>query len=213
MKKFSFAMGLLSFFTFAQSASAVQCGPYVGLGAGYGVIGTPQKNVFNTPNRGFEKGGLSGRAFIGYNIAQYFGFEGGYARYARSRYAATLNNETSSIRYYVRTADAVAKFYVPLGTNHVNLYALAGAVSFWETIKYADAGIPLDGNFASPIPGTTHQRRTRPIYGAGLYVNVIRHLSFSAEYTYIQQVGAFKKNPLAVPNAQLATANIIVNFC
>ncbi|MHB1949249.1 MAG: outer membrane beta-barrel protein [Gammaproteobacteria bacterium] len=212
MKKISLAVGILSFFAFVQSATAVNCGPYVGIGAGYGILGTPDKNLFDVSNRGFSRGGLSGRAFIGYNIAQFFGIEGGYARYARSRYTGTLGIATSSIRYYERTADAVAKFYIPLACNRFSIYALAGAVSVWEQIKFADAGVPTVDNYVAPNPDTTNQRRTRPIYGVGVSVSVLRHLAINAEYTYIQQIGSFNKTPLAVPNAQLATIDVIVGF-
>lgn len=205
-------LAIASFFTLIHSASATVCGPYLGVGAGYSILGTPSKNLFTPTNSGYERGGVGGRAFLGYNFAQYFGIEGGYARYARSKYTGSIGGLDSSIRYYGRSADIVGKFYVPLGTDRVNLYVLAGAVSFWEQIKYANAGVPTVSNFAPPATGTTNQRRTRPIYGGGLSFNIVRHFTMAAEYTYIQQLGHFNTTPLAVPNAQLATLNMIVNF-
>lgn len=197
---------------FSQSVFSATCGAYIGLGGGYGRLGTPSNNVFAAPDSTYERGGLSGRAFIGYNFAHYFGIEGGYGRYARSRYTGTEGIAESTLRYYGREADGVAKFYIPLGTEFVNIYGLAGVSSFWETIKYADAGVPVDSNFAEPTPGTTHQRRTRPIYGGGFIFNLIPHFVMNIEYTQIQQLGRFSTNPLAVPYGALWTLNFAVNL-
>jgi len=205
------ALGFLSVISCAVQAA--NCGMYIGGGAGYGFIKTPNKNVFaGTPNQSNNFGGLSGRVFAGYNFTNFFGIEGGLARYARSRYSASLNGMSTSLRYYVRTADIVAKLYLPIGLSPLNIYALGGAVSYWEQIKLANNAFTSVANFALPDPVTTNQRRTRPIYGAGVSLNPWRHFTTNFEYTWIQKLGNFSTNPLAVPTTTLATLNFAYNF-
>lgn len=209
---------IFSCFGFIQTASATQCGPYIGLGHGLGKVRVPDKNVFQagagpalTYNR-HDQGGLAGRVFIGYNITSGFGIEGGYSRYPRSRYIATQNNGTSNIRYYARAYDVVGKLYFPLGTPKVNIYFLGGVASYTEQIKFANTGISIVGNFASPQTGTTNIRVNRPIYGLGFNWDPIHHLSTRLEATRIQKLGNFESNPRAIPYADLVTLNIAYYF-
>lgn len=194
------------------AAHAATCGPYLGAGLGTGGLRTPGHNLFVSPGT-VDRNGLSGRAFIGYNITRNIGIEGGIARYARSRYAAVAAGQTSSIRYYAETADLVGKVYIPMPPTKANIYVLAGVASFWEQIKFADAGIPTLANYAQPAPGQTSQRRGRPIYGAGISFDLNRHITVNAEYTQITSLGWFSTNPLAVPNAVLITGNVSYHFC
>jgi hypothetical protein len=215
MKKISsIILGMLSLTMLAQHCVyAANCGPYLGAGVGYGLIRTPNKSVFAfVPDQTNTSGGLSGRVFAGYNVTSFFGIEGGYARYARSRYTASLDGASTSLRYYVRTADIVAKLYLPVGQSPLNLYALAGAVSYWEQIKLANDAFPTTDSLLSPTPVTTNQRRTRPIYGLGIALAPFRHFTTNVEYTWIQNLGNFKTNTLAIPTTNLATWNFAYNF-
>lgn len=212
------ALCIFGYIGLAQPTFATQCGPYIGLGHGLGKLRVPDKNVFEagtgpalTYNR-HDQGGLAGRAFIGYNITSGFGIEGGYSRYPRSRYIATQNNGTSNMRYYARAYDVVGKLYYPLGTPVANIYVLAGVASYTEQIKFANTGIPVIGNFASPQNGTTNIRVNRPLYGLGFSWDPIHHLSTRLEATRIQKLGNFESNSRAIPYADLVTLNIAYYF-
>lgn len=210
MKKLPSLLCILCSFLANHSYSAT-CGAYLGGGAGYGYIKTPNKNAFvGTPNQSNSFGGWGGRIFAGWNFTNYLGLEGGLARYPRSRYSAVSGGASTSLRYYARTADIVLKGYLPVGMSPLNLYALAGAASYWETIKLANAA--FQGTFDIPNPVTTHQRRTRPIYGVGILLNPWRHFTTNVEFTWIQSLGNFGTNHLAVPTTTLATWNFAYNF-
>lgn len=193
------------------TAYAATCGAYLGAGVGYSQLRTPAHDLFVTPGT-VSRGGFGGRAFLGYNITKNFGIEGGATRYARSRYESTAGGVTSSIRYYAEALDLVAKLYFPMPPTRANLYFLAGVVSLWEQIKFADAGIPTLTNYAAPAPGQTSQRRGRPIYGGGLSFDITKHITANIEYTQVQSVGRFSTNPLAVPSAILVTGNVAYSF-
>lgn len=203
------AVSVASLF-FLEPTFAVYGGFYVGAGAGYGILRTPTSVFQNQTSH--QRGGLSGRVFTGFNFNKFFGVEAGYAQYALSRNTASMNGFNSSVRYYTRTADAVLKGYLPIGLTAFNLYALAGAASYREQIKYGNAGNALVSNFAAPPLGSSTIRKTRPIYGIGLNYDSYGQVSLNLEVTRIQKLGSFTTNANAIPYADLSTFNVIYNF-
>jgi len=206
----------LSAFTVSTLAEAANVGPYAGLGAGVGRFDSPGEDAFIVSGAGstssHTQGGLSGRAFVGFNYLCYLGIEAGFTRYARSRYRGAEDGTYSSISYYGRAGDLVGKLYLPFGHTGFNIYGLAGAARVSVTTHYTDNGVPLSGAIADPNDGITHTYKTRPIYGAGISYDFGNRITANVEYTQIRHLGHFETNAYAIPNMNLATANLAYNF-
>jgi hypothetical protein len=187
-------------------------GVYVGGGVGYGIQRTPAKPLFVVSGPGstntVERGGLSGRAFLGYNFQRYIGMEGGFGRYARSRYSASEGTTTSSIRYYAYEADGVLKLYLPFGCTGLNVYGLGGVGVYLGQVKLANDVIPSTTAFSV---GHSNIKRARPIYGAGVSFDICR-FSANVEYTQLQRLGNFSTNKAPVPFSDLYTFNLSYHF-
>lgn len=196
-----------------QLVLAASPGIYVGAGAGYGILRTPDNNMFAGTTNTYKRGGISGRGFVGFNFNPCLGIEIGYARYNRSIYTGAIGNTQSTLKYYSYTADLVAKAYLPLGgMNQFNVYGLLGAARVNESIVFNDQGIAISSQYATPNDGTTHARKTRPIYGAGASYNLSYHLVTNIEYTQIHALGKFSGNANAIPYTDLLTLNLAYNF-
>lgn len=210
------ALAAATLMAITPCALATNKGPYLGLGAGVGTFKSPNQNVFTVSgpdsSTTHTRGGLSGRAFTGYNFNPYFGLELGYARYARSLYRGISNSNYSSVTYYGRSIDLVAKGYLPFGYTGFNVYALAGAARVNATVNYPNTDVPLNSELAAPPVGTTHTYKTRPIYGAGVSYDFTPCFSGNVEFTQIRHLGNLQTNPLAIPDMDLATINISYFF-
>lgn len=204
----------------APSVQAVSCNFYAGGGVGYGIVNTPSKNVFNVSadpvgNTKHSLGGVSGRAFAGVNLIEYFGMELGYARYARSYYSGSeptlfLN---SSLTYYDHSYDVVGKGYLPLGHTGFVAYALAGGARVVQTVKFNNESIPLNNQIAQPAHnGSTHINKNLPIYGLGVMYEFGPSFSANVEFTQIHGTGNIRTQPKAIANLNLATLNIAYHF-
>lgn len=217
MKRIS-ALGLSAFLLTTSNIYAATPGVYLGLGGGIGTYLSPNGPVFvvsgTNSSTTYTRGGLSGRAFAGYNYNMFLGLETGYTRYARSLYTGTSSiGAYSSVSYYPREFDVVGKAYLPLWRTGFDLYILGGAARVSVTTNYTNNGIPLNSRLAPPSTGTTHTYKTRPIYGAGLGYNFNERLSTNVEWTQIQHSGNFNTNPYAIPNMDLLTLNLAYHFC
>lgn len=220
MKHFMKPFLSILFLGLASSAGAVSCKFYAGLGGGYGSVNTPNKNVFNVSadpagNTSHSIGGVSGRAFAGFNFIEYFGIEAGYARYARSYYSGSeptlfLN---SSLTYYDHSYDVVGKGYLPLAHSGFVAYGLVGGARVVQTVKFNNESIPLNGEIATPTQnGSNHIYKTLPIYGVGVMYEFGPNFSSNVELTQIHGSGNMNTQPTAVPNLNLVTLNIAYHF-
>jgi hypothetical protein len=200
----------------STQATATTCGPYIGIGGGKSWVKTPDSNIFQVIPGGSSSHTLSGfgaRAFFGFNVNKYVGFEGGYTRYARSNYTGNETGDSANLRFYPRTYDAVLKAYLPLGYSGFNIYALGGLARVVETVKYNNPSfIPANNKIALPAGNTTHGYNNRPIYGLGVNYNFGKHVTINAEITQIERLNSFGTTPTAVPYLNLASANIAYNF-
>jgi OmpA-OmpF porin, OOP family len=213
--KWTSAITMLTTLLVSHSALAIAQGPYLGAGAGVGTFKSPNKIIFNvgTGSASSTRGGLSGRAFAGFNFNDYIGVEIGYARYARSLYRGIANDGSySSMAYYHYTYDLVAKAYLPFGHTGFNVYALAGAARVSQSLNYVDGNVALNGQIAEPLAGSTHTYKTRPIYGAGIRYDFSQQIAANVEYTQIRHLGDFKRNPYAIADMDLLTANLSYHF-
>lgn len=210
MKKLvAISWGILNFLTL--DASATLLGPYLGLGGGYGLLRTPNTHLFvNTVstfdvNNSHSRGGIAGRAFVGYTLNRYVGVEGGYATYSHSRYSANALGGLlhSSLKFQANIADVVVKGYLPIDRIKLNLYALAGAARVFEQITYRPHGIPT--NISPPSVGSTSANKTRPIYGAGIGYIINCNFFINAEYTQIQRNAG---SNTVTPFINLSTINL-----
>jgi hypothetical protein len=194
------------------SALATSVGPYLGAGIGRGYVEIPTNSAFLPPSsRSYM--GTAGRAFLGYNFNPYFGLEGGYARYPRAQYVGRAGGGYSSLTYYYRSYDFVAKAYLPINNTGFNLYALGGIARVVGTIRFYNNGAPLSGNLAYPTSVITHAYHNRPIYGLGVNYVFTRHWIANIEWTQIQHLGSLGHSPTNIPTLDLATVNISYNFC
>jgi opacity protein-like surface antigen len=207
-KTLKISLSLLSLLLVNVPATAAITGPYAGVGGGYGILRTPDShlfiNTFETKNS-HSRGGIAGRAFLGFTFNKYLGIEGGYAAYTSSKYSASLLNIlNSSIKFQANTADVVFKGYIPFGTIGLDIYGIAGAARVLEQIKYVDGGIFT--NFPSPAPGSTNIYKTRPIYGVGASYDITCNFVVGVEYTQIQKSDS--SNTGGTPFINLATLNL-----
>lgn len=215
MKKImAIASGLLGLASFIEPSFAMLNGIYAGLGAGYGRLYTPNKNIFIVGAGGQHSqtlGGFGGRAFVGLNFNNYIALEGGYAAYPYSNYSgSTANGRSASLRYSAQAVDIVIKGYFPIPALYINPYIIIGAARYLGTTKFSDGTIPL--TIAVPNEGTTLNRKIRPIYGLGVGGYISCHVFISAEYTRIQSWNSFNSNPNSIPYANLGTVNIGYHF-
>jgi hypothetical protein len=212
------ACATLACIFFSTHALATTCGPYIGVGAGKTWVKLPSGYLFIVPatgNNSAHDSGWGERAFAGFSINKYFGFEGGYARYARALYTGSRRDGAySALTYYFHTYDIVAKAYLPIGNSGFNLYALAGAARVVQSVQYIESNfISTNGKVALPdTDGTSHGYANRPIYGLGANYNFTHHFTLNAEITQIQKMNSFGNTPYAVPFLDLATVNLAYNF-
>jgi hypothetical protein len=206
----------MSAYTFSSFANAAEIGPYVGLGAGYDQVKTPEKFAFDVSadplgQTSRTRNGWAGRGFAGYNINKFIGGEFGYTRWARALYKGTASGNYSSLTYYFHTYEYLLKGYLPLGSSGFNLYAIAGAARVVEILRYKNGGVPLNGNIATPTNSTTHSYKTRPMYGLGANFNYC-HVTIAAEATQINRLGSFSSNPNAIPYLDQYSLSLAYNF-
>lgn len=194
-------------------------GFYAGAGAGLSVQDTPDQYIFSgtptnaTLEQSRERGGLGGRAYVGYNFNEYFGLEGSYARIADSNYKSTIsnsiNNYNATIDYTMNTYNLVGKAYLPLGAaRNFNLYALAGVAYVNSQIDVNEA---LNGRTLSKFTQTNN--KFRPTYGVGASYDIpATNISTNLEFAAMKGEGDTNTSAKAIPNAGLLSLNVSYNF-
>ena len=112
---------------------------------------TPNKNQFGT------------RIFVGYQVNQYIGVEGGYTYFSQIGYNNDVNGvETCSDPHVqVQTFDVLVKGIVPIG--NLGLYAKAGPV-----VTYAKTSEALNPEPTGSCNDSTYETNVRPEFGAGI---------------------------------------------
>lgn len=216
-KTLQIAAAIISLSTLVGVANAATPGSYVGLGLGGSAIETPKEMFSDTGINSNSRtiGGFGGRAFAGYNFNEFFGLEGGYAHFAKTKYkgSSAATTTDSTLEYGMSDVNLVAKAYLPLLDNSFNLYALGGAAYVWSTSDYKNNYVPLASGVVSPSEGNSTIKNIRPTYGVGVSYNVPQsNVVAGVEYSRVQGVGNVKTDTNAIPSADLATFTLAYNF-
>lgn len=202
--------------TLSAMTYSAPIGTYVGVSGGRSMVKTPDSNPFTVSSNGTTTKTLTGwaeRAFTGYNVNPFFGLEVGYTNYARSLYNARTPSGNSQMKYNFRSYDALGKAYLPLGYSGLNLYVLAGVSRVTETLNYTDGGVPLSGSVAPINAGVSHSYKTRPLYGVGINMTFMNHITADVEATQVYNLGSFSSDANAIPFLNLLTLGVAYNFC
>lgn len=204
---------------FADAAFAAKPGLYLGAGIGGSKLDTPSKYAYEGLPKGAvdamkqntDATGLAGRAFAGYNFNEYFGIEGGLAKYADSKYTGNLANTLkTSATYQYNSLDLVGKGYLPLGATNFNLYGLAGIAYVNSKLDYS---VSIAGQNIGEATGHETTKKIRPIYGLGASYDIPQtNFTTNVEYSHIQGVGNTQTSTNAIPSADLVTLNFNYNF-
>lgn len=208
----------LCFSALANITYAANPGVYFGAGLGLSKLMTTDDYPFDYTvgtqgEASKERGGLGGRVFIGYNLNQYLGLEGGYAGYAASKYNATVDHSSSSLSYGLKAFDLVAKAYLPVSDSGFNLYALGGAALATDVTRYNDGGVPAASGYTLPASGASLVRhKILPVYGAGIGYDFSKAVSANIEFSHLKGWGNTDTNAQAIPSANLLTLNFSYHF-
>lgn len=217
-KMVKFVLAVLSLSSLASFANAANPGPYLGAGLGGSRLETPNSFLFgaapgSVTETSRKTGGLGGRVFAGYNFNNYFGLEAGLARYAQSKYKATMGSANSSINYTMNAIDIVAKAYLPIMDSGFNVYALGGVARASDTVQYKNGGVPLANGVNAPAAGSSTYHKFRPVYGIGAGYDIPQtQFTTNLEFSRIQGSGNVKTNSSAIPSADLLSLNLAYNF-
>ena len=146
----------------AITAHATGEGPYLGMQAG-------RSNIHNLPQKNYATGstvnpsntGFGARLFLGYNVNDYVGFEGGYTYYGPSTYSTNVQPCDPKIREYAY--DLVAKGQYPFGHSGFDLFAKAGI----SLINKAVSGTLTSPAGSSNCTNDGGQTTIRPVVGLG----------------------------------------------
>lgn len=213
MKKIvSLSLALISLACFSSLALAAKPGAYVGGGLGFSKQRT--KNDSLIPNSSLtttskpDSYGLGEQLFVGYNINEYFGVQGGFAHYAPSKAKSSIPGNTSTSKdYYLNAFDLVGKGYLPVSNSGVNLYALAGVAYVRSQTDYKQTVLGTQTTNVS-----THNNKFRPKYGVGVSYDVPQSpIGAALEFSRIQGSGTVdnSSNTRAIPNADMLALQIV----
>lgn len=209
-------IAILCLSSIVATAFAASKGPYAGAGIGVSQVQTPNQSLFNVNTGGetdYQLGGVSGRAFVGYNFNSYLGVEAGIANYGHSKYNGYLNSWHSSLEYKMNALDLVGKVYLPVGKTGFQVYALGGAARVNHTVKYNNGGVPFVEGMTAPSDGSSTHHKIRPVFGGGINYDIPQsRFSTRLEISRVQGIGNVKTNPRAMPTANMVTFNISYNF-
>jgi len=195
------------------AANAAQPGGYIGGGLGASVLRTPNyfSNYNNLPGgkTSYDRDGLAGRIFAGYNINNNFGLEASLADYATSNSKLSSQVVNSSAKTSLYALSLVGKGYLPLADTGLNAYALAGLAEVRATSK--GESNHLLGQ-TTPTNVTVHTNALRPTYGVGVSYDLPDNVTTNLEVSRIQGEGNMKTDKHALPNADLVSLNLSYNF-
>jgi hypothetical protein len=198
---------------FSATAYAAPVGPYIGAGAGYGLIFSKGTLLFDTNNGSStqnyrSRGGLAGRGFLGFTFSSNIGIEAGYAYYPQSKYQANLDGLTAKTLYNSHAWDLVFKGYITV--KQWNVYGLLGAAYVIQSTYYSNGGVPFNtSSLPAPPEGSSHIRKARGKYGAGFSYDFCNRFTAGLEYSRIPSPTSYHKVVLPI---ELYTANISYNF-
>ena len=213
-------------------------GAFIGLGAGYDVIHTPNHSVFDTasPLAGLgnsvvvnknkhDIGGFGALFYAGYNFSHNFGLEASYNHYANSNYSTTQSNLNSGVataivhaklEFKTHTYDIVAKGYLPFD-NGFELFARAGASYVIQKVNYSNNSgtfvVPVGNNdLATPSIGDTTTKRIRPTVGLGAGFNFTKNWEMSFAWNHVFGSGNLKSSTSAIADLDMITLDITYSF-
>ncbi len=217
---------------------AANQGAFVGVGAGYSQINTPNHSAFGvaTPlpsdstvinQNKHDIGGFGALFYAGYNFSKNFGLEASYNHFANSDYSTTqssINSLGSSdaivhakLEFKTHTYDVVAKGYLPF-ENGFELFARAGASYVIQKVNYSNdsAGsfvVPVGGDeFATPSIGNTTTKRLRPTVGLGAGFNFTKNWELSFAWNHVFGSGNLKSSTSAIASLDMITLDITYSF-
>jgi hypothetical protein len=198
-----------------HSAYAAIPGLYMGAGAGTSKLAFPNQTIYSPQsvdtNRNLS--GLSGRAYAGYNVNSYLGFEAGITRYAQATFNSYQGSMQSSLDYAMSAIDLVAKTYLPVGDRRLNLYALGGIAAVDESLSWENGGVPFLNDVFPVGTGSKSHRKIRPIYGVGVGYDIPKsQFSVSVELTRLQGAGDMASNPHSSPPADMVGLSLTYHF-
>lgn len=198
-----------------HSAYAAIPGLYMGAGAGTSKLAFPDHTIFSPQGVDNNKNlsGLSGRAYAGYNLNPYLGFEAGITRYAQATFNGNQGNMQSSLDYSMSAIDLVAKTYLPVGERRLNLYALGGLAAVDESLSWENGGVPFLNEVFPIGSGSKSHRKIKPIYGVGVGYDIPKsQFSVSVELTRLQGAGNMADNPHSSPPADMVGLSLTYHF-
>jgi hypothetical protein len=237
IQKFLLLTASLAFSTIIFASSY----PYVGIQGGVGKLdegdGLEQatRNLYNTYSDitsrhelSISKDDLCGRAFIGWQLNPFVGFEMGYGYYPKKNYSASIDlidNGTESFQVKVEEtfADAVLKLSLPFQKVSPSLagwhaYAKGGA---------AYAMTKFSGGTVNDITSTTLDQKShawRPTCGVGLGYSILDTLDIDLAWNMISGKNKVNANQLTaqnltnldmtkvIPASQMLTLTFTYNF-
>lgn len=210
-----YGMMTLAALAVSHAVFAATPGLYVGAGAGTSKLAFPDQTVFSPQSVDTSKHltGMSGRAYAGYNLNPYLGFEAGITRYAQASFNGYQNNLQSSLDYSMSAIDLVAKTYLPVGDRRLNLYALGGIAAVDESMSWQNEGVPFLNDVFPIGNGSKSHRKIRPIYGVGVGYDIPKsQFSVSVELTRLQGAGNMGENPHSSPPAEMVGLSLTYHF-
>lgn len=209
------SIGLLSLFL-VGSANAFTAGLYVGGGLGVSKLDTKDHSLFDDKGWGsiessIKQGGLSWKAFAGYNLNEYFGVELGYANYADSKASGTVvrNNGSFAVsrKNELRAVTFVGKAGLPLGETGISIYAIGGGAQVNSRLDYQISGGNWNANSNS-----ISESKFRPMYGAGVGFAMNENWNLGLELTRIQGEGDGSRKQKLFPNADALMLSLAYQF-
>lgn len=178
-------------------ANAANPGAYVGGGLGYSNL-----ENFSDASKTGGNGGLGATLFAGYNFNKYFGLEGGYRHYDKTKYEADDYNSVTS-EYNLNAITLVGKGYLPLGENSpFNLYASLGIAEMFAK---------SDLSYGSYDLGSDSTHALVAVAGLGASYDINSHVTASIDYSLTGSKDG-SSSTIGIPQTDLATFNLAYNF-
>lgn len=151
--------------SFALNTQAVGPGFYMGLMMGPATNdgGTQQAQTgpFTTTPATPKSNQFGSRVFMGYQMNNYFAFEGGLNYFTGIKYDTKNVNTCSSVQARIRSFDVLGKGIFPFG-EAFDVYGKAGVALVYQTLSGA-----LNPMFGSQCGKTTYSTKFRPAASIG----------------------------------------------
>lgn len=189
--------GLLPIALFINSGlvNAAATGPYLGGGAGIGILENQQGLIKE------HEGQLGGRVFLGYNFNRFLGIETNYSALGKTRYF-DINYPSISADYTLNALSLVGKVYLPFSDDKLNIYGLFGAAQV-----YGD----LDARYNARSFLTGTSKDIVPTAGFGASYDINQNLALGLELSGFGEIKTTDTR-LGVPNSALATLSLAYKF-